>query len=123
MGNNDEYTYIDLETGKTTPIPKDSDLPGARMFLCFTTKSGDHVRLPYTGSQKFLLSKEFLDVVKTEHIPVPGFPELTTQHKMIWVEVDYIPSKVKEKDIVHFDLNNPEASWKAIEEKAREKGG
>ncbi len=123
MGNNnDEYAYIDLATGKTTPIPKVSDLPNAKMFFCFTTKSGDHVRLPYTGSQKFLFSKEFLDVVKTEHIPVPGSPGLTTQHKQIWVEADYTPPQMKDENIVHFDPNNPEASWKAIEEKAREKG-
>lgn len=107
MTQENEYTYIDLGTGQISeaeytypggkPIPDPSNLPGARKFLCFTTKSGDHVRLPYTGSQVFLLSKEFLDVVKTEHIPVPGFPGLTTQHKMIWVEIHYEHSKVKEE--------------------------
>lgn len=120
--SNDEYSYIDLTTGKITPIPKVSDLPNAKMFFCFVTKSGDFVRLPYTGSQEFLLSKEFLDVVKTEHIPVPGSPGLTTQHKQIWVEVEYEPGKVKEENIVRFDPNDPEGSWKAVKEMARKTG-
>lgn len=88
----DEHTYVGGES-----IAKISDLPDAKSFLCFTTKSGDYVRLPFTGRQDFILGKEFLDVLKVEHTPVPGFPGLSTQHKSLWIEVDYKPPQVKEE--------------------------
>lgn len=115
--NDEEYTYVGGES-----ITKVSDLPDAKTFLCFTTKSGDHVRLPFTGQQNFTLSKEFLDDLKVEHTPIPGFPGLSTQHKSIWVEVEYKLPQIKEENIVHFDANDSEASWKAVEEIAKKCG-
>ena len=73
-----------------------------RMYLCFNTKSGDFVRLPFTGLQDFILTKEFLDVVATEDIPVPGFPMIAEQYKRIWVEVEYQDPEIKTENILQF---------------------
>lgn len=97
----DSDTYV-LEDGSS--FPQVSDMPDAKMYLCFNTKSGDFVRLAFIpGEQKFILTKEFLDAVATERGPVPGFPDINGQRKRLWVELDYKPPEVKEESIVHFD--------------------
>jgi len=120
---NDTYVHED-----GSPLPQVSDLPGAKQYLCFNTKSGDFVRLQFTGSTGFILTKEFLEIVAPSEVPVPGFPMINGQYKSIWVQVDYIPPDFKEENIVRlkswpdFDPDNPEPSWKDIEAMARKAG-
>jgi len=90
-----------------------------RMYLCFNTKSGDFVRLPFTGLQDFILTKEFLDVVATEDIPIPGFPKIAEQYKRLWVEVEYRDPEVKAENILQL---SPEESLDELEELARKTG-